>query len=737
MLKALRTVLALVLALATIQFVSGPAQANGPGIVINVDGNGNLGGSSVTGYGDNSTLYLTIYVEGGALVKADNETSGVTVATNFRNDTRGIHVFGTQPQLNAFFAALTVSKRCGATFKVYGQVSTRQIMRNPGNGHFYLLGQQGPADFPGALNYTRNTVFPLNSSGTKGYFGNITTEDEYAFISSTFNFNLVLGASDSAQEGKWVWAAGPERGRQFYRGNYPLGESVKNALTYWGFESPSPNDVNSDYLLSAGGTWTSIADVNDNQLIEFGGMKGDNLKITDSSLFSESVFTGTVQSPAFAKGIGSLRSPYQVSSAAGILSTGQCGVEGAFFKQTRDITLPADYDSDGLRFVGFYNGANRKINWSKSVSNPSYLGHDEAGIWSTIGLSNSNSVKTSIRNLKISGYVDTVDTGTTGMLAGIVVHSYLRNINVSGTMLVGGDSFAIGGVVGYSEYSDFDRVNSKVNFQGEEQVQSVGGVIAETAEAGRIHQSTWSGKVAINGTGAWDGLGGLIGYSVGWDVYHNQVNGKITVGDYTLVGGLVGESTRGYLVGNRVTISITALGGTKVGGFAGRSNSNVEQNVVISKGITAADYVGGFVGQASGTLQDNLYQGGKSKVTATARGGSFTALVDGTVRNNIAIGQVIAETTGGALGAVDSGASITNLVWSPSSAKVNQSDPLRAGETPKTVAQMKALSTYSVLDFSISNRWKANASWTLCGKVNGGFPFPTAAYSSSPCPGKK
>jgi hypothetical protein len=52
--------------------------------------------------------------------------------------------------------------------------------------------------------------------GLTGFLTNITSQEENDFIQGKVNTTTWIGANDAAEEGKWIWGAGPEAGVQFY-----------------------------------------------------------------------------------------------------------------------------------------------------------------------------------------------------------------------------------------------------------------------------------------------------------------------------------------------------------------------------------------------------------------------------------------------------------------------------------------------------------------------------------------
>lgn len=95
--------------------------------------------------------------------------------------------------------------------------------------------------------------------GMCGYFANITSAEEKAFIIANLGLNETwLGGSDFEVEGTWRWIDGPEFGINFWTGNYSGTE-----ITYANWASGEPNDSggNEDVLQSyswGNGLWNDL-----------------------------------------------------------------------------------------------------------------------------------------------------------------------------------------------------------------------------------------------------------------------------------------------------------------------------------------------------------------------------------------------------------------------------------------------------------------------------------------------
>ncbi len=116
--------------------------------------------------------------------------------------------------------------------------------------------------------------------GMQGYLATVTSSAENDFIYDKILADAWLGATDEAQEGKWIWACGPEAGIQFWTGN-GSGSPVNGNYANW--NTGEPNNSAGSYpehymeIFGTGnGTWNDLrAGGTRGYVIEYGGMPGD------------------------------------------------------------------------------------------------------------------------------------------------------------------------------------------------------------------------------------------------------------------------------------------------------------------------------------------------------------------------------------------------------------------------------------------------------------------------------
>lgn len=97
------------------------------------------------------------------------------------------------------------------------------------------------------------TAASMSYLGFPGRLATVTSAGEHAAIATIVSpGNLVmLGASDAAQEGTWVWQTGPEAGTVFWRNGAP----VAGQFNAWRPGEPNAFSPDEDYLAMYQGGW--------------------------------------------------------------------------------------------------------------------------------------------------------------------------------------------------------------------------------------------------------------------------------------------------------------------------------------------------------------------------------------------------------------------------------------------------------------------------------------------------
>ena len=126
------------------------------------------------------------------------------------------------------------------------------VAYNPANQHFYKY-------VAGKITGTDALAAGAASTqlGMTGYLASITDAGENTFVAEKIQGdagapakNVWIGATDSAEEGKWVWNGGPDNGVQFWQGCNPAngGAAFQGRFSAWA--SGEPNNWNASLCQS-------------------------------------------------------------------------------------------------------------------------------------------------------------------------------------------------------------------------------------------------------------------------------------------------------------------------------------------------------------------------------------------------------------------------------------------------------------------------------------------------------
>lgn len=193
-------------------------------------------------------------------------TSGLTPAYgySFSNQLQTITFTGTKSAVNTALATLQVSTGLiggPLTLRLSASINHSNTYFNPMNDHFY---QYVPSPNITWVN-ARVSALTRTLNGTSGYLVTITSAEENDFIANHVNAqNIWIGASDSANEGNWIWSDGPEAGINFWQGgaqgSSPSGTSW---FSHWAINQPDDNSGNEDFAATNWrgtlGEWNDLA----------------------------------------------------------------------------------------------------------------------------------------------------------------------------------------------------------------------------------------------------------------------------------------------------------------------------------------------------------------------------------------------------------------------------------------------------------------------------------------------
>jgi hypothetical protein len=704
-----------------------PAQAvDTPAFNLSLTG-GNLSTSTVSGFGTEQTLSLTLTLASGTMrFDAGASTAKLISLTN---PGQTLFIQGTQEQIATAFSAITFNNDCGGAIDLSASLESGGGILNSYNGHYYRLVQEG-VSFPDALANAANLTFDGTPSGTPGYLATITSAGENDFLFTIMGGsgqNAWIGGSDGETEGDWKWITGPEAGTSFYSGVYWNGGPVNGEFNGWNSSEPNQffgddnGPMSEDFVEVYGsGFWNDIPSEPGRlnyYVVEWGGMPGDNfttaVTLTDTASLA-------AQSP-FAAGDGSEASPYEVSTVAELAKVGECSGEGVYFKQTADLNLTdvafSPIGNYNKYFKGTYDGNNHKIEGFVADS------YDEA----LFGMVGGGNERTVIKNLNVTGGVNLVDESYAGVVASQAYNATFSNLDIDMTVVAEEYSRYIGGVAGYSDNILIEDVSVTGTLNVSNSSQRIGGLVGRGYYS-QIVESTSS--VVITGT---DGgrIGGIAGQ------LYNQSNltdvtftGSITAPDFYQVGGLVGYLESSTIVRSSSTGAIASDFQWSIGGLIGEAY-DINMSESFASGAVnggSSTEVGGLIGQAYYVNVTDSYASGD--VTGSNRVGALYGYTE-SVNSSRVHATGLVTTTGannGLFGQEGGGSSIQDSFWSPELLGVAAGTPV-GGELAVTLVEAQTKATYENAGWSIGQDEVLETNvWTMCADFNDGTPFLSWAF---------
>ncbi len=694
--------------------LSVPAYATGTPAVSLVDTNDTFAGSIVSGYDPATILRLAIISNMGT-VTWNNNGSGATLVSNGGYTAQGVWLEGTQDQLTAAMAEVSVQKPCAGSYKIYAEVSDAGLIQDPISGHIF---ERSPSvsGFNDAIATAQATPLVANGNNTFGYMATVTTSLENIIVSNLLSQDDWLGASDAAVEGDWTWMSGPEAGTVFYRGqgDNGTGVAVNGGFNNWNNGEPNDSGGNEDIgQIYPNGFWNDITDGARTYSIEFGGMPGDNTSQvtvpTDSVDISiAGAFTGA----------GTQADPYLIPDATALHAVSSCGGPNTYFKQTANITLPSNWVGD-QDFQGHYDGDGKTITFSANTP----VTHNNFGVWGTAYSSNSSFI-----NMNVSGVLDNSGYNTLGLLYGrgeasVSDSTFSGSINATGS-----NTWDFGSVSGDSG-ANITNVTSTVNFTSTDVGGEIGGLVGYFY--GTFDHSSWNGTITMNGSGNY--VGGLTGDTDCASIYSSHATGTITHnGSGHGIGGLGGYFC-GEIRDSFANVDVNAPSSTDVGGFVAEGDGDFYR--VGSFGdVHGQDNVGGLFGTLSWNTAEDLYS------TGDTTGASNVGSIAGYVRNYeisraYSMGHVTdaSNSSQGPFGTKEN-TWFDSVNWSPDQTGFGiPMGSIENGETPYSNADQVSIAYYQAANWNISTSWADENTWTICPGFNSGAPFITSFYSTDPC----
>lgn len=427
----------------------------------------------------------------------------------------------------------------------------------------------------------------------------------------------------------------------------------------------------------------------------------------------------------FAGGAGAPDDPYQIATAAQLVSIGSDpNLLDQHFILVADIDLdpnlpggrtfeqaviapnsgmgfesPFDYQR-ATPFTGAFDGNNRTID-HLTIRSGHFPESRHVGLFGRIGV-HGVVRRLALANVSIRGATSGPGSERVGALAGHNIGT-VEGCHVTCTLDGGSDGLWIGGVVGYNEgrISDCDvtgyvsrsqtagglvgyntgmiiRCSAAVGVRGETRGSELGGLVGRNE--GRIAFGRASGNVS----GPEDSmcLGGLVGAHEEGGITHSCAQGDVSAGEgsHTL-GGLVGWNLFAGITGCYATGQVSAGAGSQM--------------------------LGGLVGDNLAANVTNCWASGPVLTTGGSRDvGGLVGVNAGSIANCYALGHVSAEPDSQDIGAL-AGRSlfpVINCFWNTE----NSGQSTSAGGAGLTTTQMQDPRTY------------LEAGWDLAGEhVNG------------------
>ena len=373
-----------------------------------------------------------------------------------------------------------------------------------------------------------------------------------------------------------------------------------------------PTEENINYLTF---TKATLSEVNNTLILSLYVSSGDSGKVTSTVeqdgtyLFSQAKITA---SSDFV-GTGTESDPYIIydhatwSNYSTINNNKVSDFNGKYFKVVKDFKINGIYKigRSDLPFAGIFDGNEHTISYNFTFDK----GSANQGLFGTI----SNTAI--IRNIKVAGTIDTLNTGTAnigsivgvnkgiiencesfvsinaagynvGGLVGVsdggkIKYSTFNGTITSSSTAKGNTDHGIGGIVGYLSVAGVTTIDNCVNNgtinTGSTQVGGVVGLAKGTSSI-RHTISNCENTGAINSTASVnsttnEGVAGIVGMAVYTNISTCANNGNITAKTACQVAGIAGKCCDSSTINSSVNNG-TIIGIAQVGGIAGRHVGN-------------------------------------------------------------------------------------------------------------------------------------------------------------------
>ncbi len=198
-----------------------------------------------------STTPVKLRVTSGTL--AMSNTTGLTFTGGTTGST--LYFSGTVTDINNALSTLTYTRASTGSDTLEVSLVPSGEVFFADNGHLYEY-ISSTLTWQGA----QAAAASLTKYGATGYLTTITSQQENDFVAARLSNAGWMGASDSAVEGAWKWATGPETGTQFWSGASG-GSTFGGNYANWGTGEPNDAGSNEDcgqFLSGGSGKWNDL-----------------------------------------------------------------------------------------------------------------------------------------------------------------------------------------------------------------------------------------------------------------------------------------------------------------------------------------------------------------------------------------------------------------------------------------------------------------------------------------------
>jgi flagellar capping protein FliD len=261
---------------------------------------------------------------------------------------------GTADQLNAALATLEANSPDGLGKVSVNIIPSDIIARSDsvtGDASYYKV-------VGSALSLSQATLAASNSTflGLTGFLTNVTSQEENDFIEDKVVTTSWIGANDVANEGKWVWADGPEAGVQFYSTSNPTDKRASSAVTAGTVNSKEVRTWNLESRNSSAMTIASAGKISF-ELLNPANSTTDTVTYTNLSGAAQSITTVLTNLKAYFDSGAAIDVTDAAYSIDGTKNSPAAGTLGLFSSYDFTYSVAANSQSASLSFTGKANGA--------------------------------------------------------------------------------------------------------------------------------------------------------------------------------------------------------------------------------------------------------------------------------------------------------------------------------------------------------------------------------------------